>query len=135
MATPEQKAFCVLQLAKHESVVSVQRAFRRQFESDFQMPIALSFGISSFRQRGAFVRGKVQDVLVSEENVEPVRQMIGLHFQSFSEHPPHSHSRHLQLKARMAHTFLRTAKKNSFHSFHIFFRLKRTSCTFFFTKA
>jgi hypothetical protein len=24
MATPEQKAFCVLQFAKHESVVSVQ---------------------------------------------------------------------------------------------------------------
>jgi hypothetical protein len=34
MATPEQKAFCVLQFAKYESVVSVQRAFRRQFQSD-----------------------------------------------------------------------------------------------------
>jgi hypothetical protein len=33
MATPEQKAFCVLQFAKHESV---QRAFRQQFQSDPQ---------------------------------------------------------------------------------------------------
>jgi hypothetical protein len=34
MATPQQKAFYVLQFVKHESVVSVQRAFRRQFNSD-----------------------------------------------------------------------------------------------------
>jgi hypothetical protein len=46
MATPEQKAFCVLQFAKHESVVSVQRAFRRQFQSD--LPTALGVGIGSF---------------------------------------------------------------------------------------
>jgi hypothetical protein len=30
----EHKAFCVLYFAKHESVVSVQRAFRRQFQSE-----------------------------------------------------------------------------------------------------
>ena len=36
MATPEQKAFCVLQSVKHESVVSVQRAFQRQFNSEGQ---------------------------------------------------------------------------------------------------
>ena len=34
MATPEQKAFCVLQFVKNESFVSVQRAFRWQFNSD-----------------------------------------------------------------------------------------------------
>jgi hypothetical protein len=34
MAIPEQKAFCVLQIAKHESVVSVQWAFWPQFQSD-----------------------------------------------------------------------------------------------------
>ena len=71
MATPEQKAFCVLQFVKHESVVSVQRAFRGQFNSD--LPIALDDGISSFRQRGAFVKEKVQDDRVSEESVERVR--------------------------------------------------------------
>jgi len=33
MATPEQKAFCVLQFVTHESV-SVQQVFRRQFNSE-----------------------------------------------------------------------------------------------------
>ena len=61
MATPEQKAFCVLQFVKHESAVSVQRAFRRQFNSDPHLPTALDAGISSLRQRAAFVKEKVQD--------------------------------------------------------------------------
>ena len=67
MATPEQKAFCVLQIVKHESVVSVQRPFRRQFNSDPHLPIALDAGISSFRQRGAFVKEKVQDGRVCQK--------------------------------------------------------------------
>jgi hypothetical protein len=57
MATPEQKAFCVLQFVKHESVVSVQRAFRRQFNSE----PALDADISSSRQQDALVKEKVQD--------------------------------------------------------------------------
>jgi hypothetical protein len=61
MSTPEQKAFCVLQFVKHESVVSVERAFRRQSNSGPHLPIALDAGIGSFRQRGAFVKKKVQD--------------------------------------------------------------------------
>jgi hypothetical protein len=40
MATPEQKEFCMLQFANHESVVSVQQAFRRQFQSDPHLPTA-----------------------------------------------------------------------------------------------
>jgi hypothetical protein len=36
------------------------------------VPTALGVRISSFRQRGAFVKGKVQDVRVSEESVEEV---------------------------------------------------------------
>jgi hypothetical protein len=69
MATPEQKAFRVLQLAKHESVVSVQRAFHRQFQSDPQLPTALDVGISRFRQRGAFVKRKGQDVRVCQKKL------------------------------------------------------------------
>jgi len=62
MATLEQKAFCVLQFAKHESVVSVQRILWRQFNGDpLPLPIALDAGISSFRQQGSFVKEKVQD--------------------------------------------------------------------------
>jgi hypothetical protein len=34
MATPEQKAFCVVQFVTHESAVSVQQVFRRQFNSE-----------------------------------------------------------------------------------------------------
>jgi hypothetical protein len=64
MAIPEQKAFCVLQFVKHESVVSVQRAFRRQFNSDPPSPNSI---ISSFRQRGAFVKEKVLDGRVCQK--------------------------------------------------------------------
>ena len=55
----------MLQFVKHESVVSVQRAFRGQFNSD--LPIALDDGISSFRQRGAFVKEKAQDGSVCQK--------------------------------------------------------------------
>jgi hypothetical protein len=54
MATPEQKAFCMLQFVKHKSV-SVQRAVWRQFNSDPPSLKVLDAGISSFRQQGAFV--------------------------------------------------------------------------------
>jgi hypothetical protein len=67
MANPGQKTFCVPQFVKHESVVSVQQAFRRQFNSDPHLPIALDAGISSFRQRGAFVNEKVQDGCVCQK--------------------------------------------------------------------
>jgi hypothetical protein len=60
MATLKQKAFCMLQFAKHESVVSVQRVFRRQFQSD----VLSAKGSSIFKQRGVFVKGKVQDLRV-----------------------------------------------------------------------
>jgi hypothetical protein len=34
MATPKQRSWCVLQLAKKESVTAVQRAFRTQFHME-----------------------------------------------------------------------------------------------------
>jgi hypothetical protein len=61
MATLEQKACCMLQFAKHESVVSVQRASGDNLTVIPPLPIALDAGISSFRQRDAFVKEKVQD--------------------------------------------------------------------------
>jgi hypothetical protein len=48
-------------IVKHESIVSVQRAVLRQFNSDPPSPIALDAGISSFRQLGAVVKEKLQD--------------------------------------------------------------------------
>jgi hypothetical protein len=67
MATPEQKAFCVLQFVKHESVVSVQRAFRRQFNSD--PPIRW---YQQFQTTGWFLQKKKSSrrPSVSEESVE-----------------------------------------------------------------
>ncbi|PSN47453.1 hypothetical protein C0J52_01935 [Blattella germanica] len=34
MATPQQKAFCVLKFESCKSVITVQRVFRRQFNCD-----------------------------------------------------------------------------------------------------
>jgi hypothetical protein len=53
MANPKQKAFCVLQFAKHESVVSLQRASGDNFRVIPHLPTALGVGIITFRQRGA----------------------------------------------------------------------------------
>jgi hypothetical protein len=60
---------------------------------------------------------------------------IVLNFQSLSQHPTRNHSRHLQFTTRMAHRFLRTAKKRLSHSFHAYFWHKRMFCKFSFTKA
>jgi hypothetical protein len=64
MATPEQKAFCVLQFVKHESIVSVQRAFRWHSTAIPCLPVSIDAGVCRFRQRGAFVKKKVQDCRV-----------------------------------------------------------------------
>jgi hypothetical protein len=57
----------VLQFVKHESVVSVQRGIPATIEVIPLLPIALDAGISSFRQRGAFVKEKVQDGRVCQK--------------------------------------------------------------------
>jgi len=80
MATPEQKAFCVLHFVKHESVVSVQWAFRRQFSSDPpHLATSLDAGISSFRQLGAFVKEKVQDGRVCKKEAWNERDSARVH--------------------------------------------------------
>ncbi|PNF27808.1 hypothetical protein B7P43_G09180 [Cryptotermes secundus] len=66
MATPEQKASCVLQFAKHESVICVQRPpcanSIRCWYQRFQTTVCLHKGKSAGLLR------------VSEESVERVRQ-------------------------------------------------------------
>jgi hypothetical protein len=59
---------------------------------------------------------------------------IFLYYRYLSQHPPHSHNRHIQFTIRMAHRFLRTAKKRLSLSFHTFFWQMRTSWAFPFTK-
>ena len=58
MATLEQKAFCVLQFARHESVVSVQRAFRRQFNSDPPSPNSIRRWYQQFQTTGCHCKRK-----------------------------------------------------------------------------
>jgi len=75
MATLEQKAFGVLQFAKHESVVSLQRGFRRQFNSDSPSPNSIRRWYRQFQTTGCFCKGKSAGrPLMSEESVERVRQ-------------------------------------------------------------
>jgi hypothetical protein len=74
MATPKQKALCVLQFAKRGAVVSVQRNFRWQFQRDPPSATALEVGISSFRQGSAFKSaGRPR---VGEESAQRVRQSV-----------------------------------------------------------
>jgi len=61
MANPEQKAFCVLQFVKHESVVSVQRAFWRQFNSDPPSPNSIRHWYQQFQTTGCLCKGKSAD--------------------------------------------------------------------------
>ena len=69
MATLEQKAFGVLQFAKHESVVSLQRGFRRQFNSDSPSPNSIRRWYRQFQTTGCFCKGKSAGrPRVSEEN-------------------------------------------------------------------
>lgn len=75
MATPEQKAFCVLQFAKQDSVVSFQRPSRRQLQSD--PPSADSFRLwyQQFQSTGCLSKGKSAGLpRVTEESVERGRQ-------------------------------------------------------------
>ena len=75
MATAECKAFCMLQFVKHESVVSVQRAFRRQFSSDPPSPNSIRRWYQQFQTTGCLCKGKgAGRPRVSEESVERVRQ-------------------------------------------------------------
>jgi hypothetical protein len=69
----------------------------------------------------------------SPQKVHQVKT-IGHHFQSLSQHPPHSYSRHLQFTTRMAHRPLQTTKKILSHQFH-FLLTHADVCTFPFTKA
>jgi hypothetical protein len=68
MVTPEQKAFCVLQFVKHESVDAVQQGIPTTIQTVIRhLPIELDAAISSFRQLGAFVKEKVLDARVCQK--------------------------------------------------------------------
>jgi hypothetical protein len=75
MVTPEQKAFRVLQLAKHESVVSFQRGFRRQLNSDPPSSNIIRRWYQQLQTKVCLFKGKcVGRLRVSEESMERVVQ-------------------------------------------------------------
>ena len=74
MATRDSKAFCVLQFAKSESVISVQRAFRVKFKCDPPCGKNIRRWYSQFETTGCLCKGKSTGrPTVSEENVDLVR--------------------------------------------------------------
>ena len=60
MATREQKAFCVLQFAKTESVIRVQRAFHVKFHCNPPSDNNID-GIISLKTQAVFAKGRVAD--------------------------------------------------------------------------
>jgi hypothetical protein len=58
MAIPQQRSWCVLQLAKEESVTDVQRTFRTQFHTELQNRLSIYAYYKRFEQKGWTCKGK-----------------------------------------------------------------------------
>lgn len=75
MASGEQKAFCVLQFAKTESVITVQRAYRIRFGCAPPSDNNIRRWYHQFEDTGCLCKGKSTGrPKVSEETVERVRE-------------------------------------------------------------
>ena len=123
MATSERKAFCVLQFVKRESILSVQRAFWRQYKSDRPSPISSRRWYQQFQTMGCLCKGKsVGWSRVSEESVEVVRQ-------SFL-HSPKKYVRRASLELEMSSMtvwrVLRKRVRMKSYRFHLLQFLKPT---------
>lgn len=71
----EQKAFCVLQFARTESVVSVQRAFRTKFGCDPPSDNNIRRWYHQFEDTGCLCKGKSAGrPRVSVESAERLRE-------------------------------------------------------------
>ena len=58
MASPERKAFCVLQFAKCESVITIQRAYRLRFQCDPPCGKNIRRWYRQFATNGCLCKGK-----------------------------------------------------------------------------
>ncbi|KAG8256163.1 hypothetical protein J6590_075205 [Homalodisca vitripennis] len=88
MASAQQKAFCVLQFVKDESVVSVQRAFRRRFGIDPPSPKTFVDGIANLKRKGACAKNWLFSQLQADSG-DFIFQQDGA--------PPHWHNNVRQL--------------------------------------
>nr|XP_053652252.1 cilia- and flagella-associated protein 251-like isoform X1 [Cherax quadricarinatus] len=97
MATPQHKAFCVLQYGRTESVIAVQRAFLRRFGIDPPMPKSIRRWYRQFEETGCLCKGKSTGrPRTSEENVRRIQE-------SFLRNPNKS-TRHASRELAIPHT-------------------------------
>jgi hypothetical protein len=61
MATPQQRSWCVLQLAKKESLTAVQRAFRTQFHMKPPSRVSIYAWYKKFEQKWCICKNKSPD--------------------------------------------------------------------------
>lgn len=74
MATPQQKAQCVIWLIETNSVVTVQRNFRRSYGVDPPTNKTIRQWLSAFKETGSVLKQKSPGrPRVSEENVDRIR--------------------------------------------------------------
>lgn len=74
MATPQQKAQCVIWLVETKSVTTVQRNFRREYGGSAPDPKSIRSWLKQFKETGSVLKGKRPGrPSVSAENVERIR--------------------------------------------------------------
>jgi hypothetical protein len=79
MATPQQKAFCVLRFSKSESVIFVQRDFREQFQSDPPCNTNILRWHRECQDKACICKGESPARRrISEENVIRIREYYAL---------------------------------------------------------
>jgi hypothetical protein len=77
MATPQQKVFCVLEFVRTNSVVTVQRAFRRRFHNVLYRPSPKNIRrwFQQLQDTGCLCKGKSPGrPRTSEENVRRIQE-------------------------------------------------------------
>uniref|UniRef100_A0A2S2QAX7 DUF4817 domain-containing protein n=1 Tax=Sipha flava TaxID=143950 RepID=A0A2S2QAX7_9HEMI len=75
MLTEQQKAFCVLRFEKCESVITVQRDFRRKFNIEPPTTQSIRRWHKTFQETGCLCKGKSSGrPRTSDENVEQIQE-------------------------------------------------------------
>ncbi|KAJ4444399.1 hypothetical protein ANN_06191 [Periplaneta americana] len=75
MVTDQQKAFCVLEYQSTQSIITVQRAFRRQYKGDPPTHQSILLWYRQLKDKGCLCKGKSSGRSgVSAEKVERIRE-------------------------------------------------------------
>jgi transposase len=104
MATPQQRSWCVLQLAKKEYVTAVQRAFRTQFHMEPLSRVSIYAWYKEFEQKGCICKNKCSGrPSASDATVDRIRAC----FQCSPQKSTRRASRELQLPQTTVSKILR----------------------------